>query len=73
MKDFICFILFLLIAVCIAYGFDALFSSLLPKNIAEFFIKPLSVSIRPIGISLSVCGIIGLILSFGILKYILRR
>ena len=72
MKDLIYFIVLLLIAAGIGYGFDALFS-LLPKNAAEFFVNPFSVGIRPLGIHASVCGIIGLIVSFGIIKPFLNR
>ncbi len=64
MKDFIYFVILLLIAAGIGYGFDALFSSLLPKNAADFFIKSFAIGIRPLSIHASICGIIGLITSF---------
>lgn len=73
MKDLVYFIILLLIAAAIGYGFDALFSSLLPQNAANFFVKPFAVGIRPLGIHASVCGIVGLIVSFGIVKFIFRR
>ena len=72
MKDLIYFILLVLIAAGIAYGFDALFS-LLPKNSAEFFVNPFSVGIRPLGIHASICGIIGLIVSFVLIKPFLNK
>ena len=73
MKSLIYFIILLLIAAAIGYGFDALFSSLLPKNTANFFINPLSIGIRPLGIHANVCGIVGLIVSFVIIKPFLNR
>ena len=73
MKDLIYFIILLLIAAGIGYGFDALFSALLPQNAANFFIKPFAVGIRPLGIHANVCGIIGLIVSFGVVKAIFRK
>jgi len=73
MKDFIYFVILLLIAAAIGYGFDALFSSLLPKDAANFFIKSYTVGIRPLGIHANVCGIVGLIVSFVIIKPFLNR
>ena len=73
MKDLIYFIILLLIAASIGYGFDALFSALLPQNAANFFIKPFAVGIRPLGMHASICGIIGLIASFGVVKVFLKR
>jgi len=73
MKDFIYFIILLLIAAGIAYGFDAIFSSLLPKNAAGFFINSFSVGIRPLGIHASICGIIGLVVSFALIKPFLNK
>ncbi len=72
MRDILYFILFLVIAGAIAYGFDAVFSSLLPQSASSFFIKPYSVGIRPLGISVSVCGIIGIIIALGLTKFIRR-
>lgn len=72
MKDFIFFIILLLIAAGIGYGFDALFS-ILPQNTASFFLKPFSVGIRPLGMHASICGIIGLVISFVIIKPFLNR
>ena len=72
MKDLIYFIILLLIAAAIGYGFDALFSSL-PKNAADFMIKPFTVGIRPLGIHASICGIIGLVVSFALIKPFLNR
>ena len=72
MKDIIYFAIFLLIAAGIGYGFDVVFSSLIPRSQAGFFIDPFSFGIRPIGISLNVCGIIGLICAYGIMKFIKR-
>ncbi len=73
MKDLVYFIILLLVAAAIGYGLDALFSSLLPQNAANFFIKPFSVGIRPLGIHASICGIVGLIVSFGVVKFIFKR
>lgn len=73
MKSLIYFIILLLIAAAIGYGFDALFSSLLPQNAANFFVNPFSVGIRPLGIHANVCGIIGLVVSFAIIKPFLNR
>ena len=73
MKDLIYFIILLLIAAGIGYGFDALFSSLLPHNAADFFVKSFTVGIRPLGIHASICGIIGLIVSFVIIKPFLNK
>ena len=72
MKDVLYFILFLVIAGAIAYGFDVVFSSLLPQNASSFFIKPYSIGIRPLGISFSVCGIIGIVIALGLTKFIRR-
>lgn len=72
MKDFIYFIILLLIAAAIGYGFDALFS-ILPKNSASFFVESYSIGIRPLGIHASVCGIIGLVISFVLIKPFLNR
>ncbi len=73
MKSLIYFIILLLIAAGIGYGFDALFSSLLPHNAADFFVKSYSVGIRPLGMHASICGIIGLVVSFVIIKPFLNR
>ena len=73
MKDLIYFIILLVIAAAIGYGFDALFSSVLPQNAANFFIKPFAVGIRPLGIHANVCGIIGLVVSFALIKPFLNR
>jgi len=72
MRDIVFFILFLVIAGAIAYGFDAVFSSLLPQNASSFFIKPYSIGIRPLGISFSVCGILGIVISLALIKFIKR-
>ncbi len=72
MKSFIYFVILLLIAAGIGYGFDALFS-ILPKNTASFFIESYSIGIRPLGIHASICGIIGLVVSFVIIKPFLNR
>ena len=72
MKDFIYFIILLLIAAGIGYGFDALFS-ILPKNSGAFFTQSYAIGIRPLGIHASICGLIGLIVSFVIIKPFLNR
>ena len=72
MRDILYFILFLIIAGAVAYGFDAIFSSLLPSNASNFFIKPYSFGIRPLSISISVCGIIGIIITYALTKFIRR-
>ena len=72
MKDFVYFVIFLIIAAVIGYGFDALFSSV-PKNAASFFIEPFTIGIRPISISANICGIVGLIISFGLIKPFINR
>lgn len=73
MKDFIYFVILLLIAAGIGYGFDVLFSSLLPKNAADVFIKSFTIGIRPLGIHVNICGIIGLIASFVVIKPFLNK
>ncbi|MBO4707442.1 MAG: hypothetical protein J5594_02645 [Elusimicrobiaceae bacterium] len=73
MKDFIYFVILLLIAAAIGYGFDALFSSVLSGKAANFFIDPFSIGIRPLGIHASICGIIGLVVSFVIIKPFLNK
>ena len=72
MRDIVYFVIFLLIAAGIGYGFDTVFSSLLPRSSSAFFIDPFHFGIRPLGVSLNVCGIIGLICSYGIMKFIKR-
>ena len=72
MKDLIYFIILLIIAAGIGFGFDALFS-LLPQNSASFFVKPFALGIRPLSINVSVCGIIGLVVSFAVIKPFLNR
>ncbi len=72
MKDFIYFIILLLIAAGIGFGFDALFS-ILPKNSGAFFTQSYAIGIRPLGIHASICGLIGLIVSFVIIKPFLNR
>jgi hypothetical protein len=73
MKDFIFFVILLLVAAAIGYGFDILFSSLLPKNAADVFIKSFAIGIRPLGIHASICGIIGLVVSFVVIKPFINR
>ena len=72
MKDFIYFIILLLIAAGIGFGFDALFS-ILPKNSGTFYTQSYAIGIRPLGIHASICGLIGLIVSFVIIKPFLNR
>ena len=72
MKDFIYFIILLIIAAVIGFGLDELFSSV-PKNAASFLIEPFTIGIRPISISANVCGIVGLIISFGLIKPFINR
>ena len=72
MKDFIYFVVLLVIAAVIGYGLDALFSSV-PQNAAKFFLEPFVIGIRPLSISVNICGIVGLIVSFGLIKPFLNR
>ena len=71
MKDIIYFIIFLLIAALIGYGLDTIFSSLLASK-ATFFVQQHSIGIRPISISISVCGIVGIVCSYLIMKFLRR-
>ncbi len=73
MRDLIYVILLLVVAGLIGYGFDAIFSSLLPQNAAATFIKPFALGIRPLSIHISICGIIGVICSYMLMKFIFRR
>lgn len=73
MRDLIYVILLLVVAGLIGYGFDAVFSSLLPQNAASTFIKPFALGIRPLSIHISVCGILGVICSYMLMKFIFRR
>ena len=72
MRDIIFFILFLVIAGAIAYGFDAVFSALLPQSSSGLFIKPYSIGIRPLGISCSICGVLGIIIALALIKFVKR-
>lgn len=73
MRDLIYVILLLVIAGLIGYGFDTVFSHLLPQNAASTFIKPFALGIRPLSIHISICGIIGVICSYMLMKFIFRR
>ena len=73
MRDLVYVVLLLVVAGLIGYGFDALFSSLLPQNASATFIKPFALGIRPLSIHISICGIIGLICSYALMKFIFRR
>jgi len=72
MRDVIFFILFLVIAGAIAYGFDAVFSALLPQKAAGLFVNPYPVGIKPLTISCSICGVLGIIISLALIKFIKR-
>ena len=72
MRDILYFVLFFVIAGAIAYGFDAIFSSLLPSNASSFFVKPYSIGIHPISVSISVCGILGIVITYALTKFIRR-
>ena len=73
MRDLVYVILLLIVAGAIAYGFDAIFTSLLPQNAAATFIKPFALGIRPLSIHISICGIIGVIFAYMLMKFIFRK
>jgi len=73
MRDLVYVILLLIVAGAIAYGFDAVFTSLLPQNAASVFVKPFALGIRPLGIHISICGIVGVVLAYLLMKFIFKR
>ena len=73
MRDLVYVILLLIVAGAIGYGFDVVFSSLLPQNAAATFIKPFALGIPPLSIHISICGIIGVVCSYVLMKFIFRR
>ena len=73
MRDLVYVILLLIVAGAIAYGLDALCVNMLPQNAASTMVKPFALGIRPLSIHLSICGIVGIICSYMLMKFIFRR
>ena len=73
MRDLVYVILLLIVAGAIAYGFDALCVNMLPQNVSNVLVKPFALGIRPLSFHLSICGTIGIILAYMLMKFIFRK
>ena len=73
MRDLVYVILLLIVAGAIAYGFDALCVNMLPQNAANVMVKPFALGIRPLSIHISICGILGIILAYLLMKFIFKK
>lgn len=73
MRYLIYVVLLLIVAGAIAYGLDAISVKMLPQNISSVMTKPYSLGVRALGIHISICGVIGLICSHALLRFIFKK
>lgn len=66
-------VIFFILAGLIGYGFEKLFVSLLPSATVGTLVKVYDVGVHALSFNFNVCGILGLILSYLIVSYLMKK
>ncbi|MDR1684608.1 MAG: hypothetical protein LBR90_04015 [Elusimicrobiota bacterium] len=66
-------IIFFILAALIGFGLERLTVSVLPSDAAGFLVREFSLGAHALSFNVNVCGIIGLILSYLIVSYLMKK
>ncbi len=65
-------IIFFILAAIIGLGWQWLFAQFLPNDLYSTLTAVHSVGVKPLSISSSICGILGMICSYGLCTYTIK-
>ncbi len=65
-------IIFFILAAIIGYGFEWLFTHVLPHDLSSTLIASHTVGIRPLSISASISGVLGMVCAYGLCTYTIK-
>ncbi len=65
-------IVFFILAAIIGMAWQWLFAQILPGDLYSTLTAAHSVGVKPLGISTSICGILGMICSYGLCTYTIK-
>ena len=66
-------VIFFILAGLIGYGLEKLFVSVLPSDALGSLVKVFDIGVHALSFNFNVCGIIGLILSYMIVNYLMKK
>ena len=66
-------VIFFVLAALIGYGFEKLIVAVLPSDFAGSLVRVFDIGVHALSFNLNVCGIIGLVISYFIVSYIMKK
>ncbi len=72
-RSIIFVVIFFILAGLIGYGFEKLFVALLPSATVGSLVKVYDVGVHALSLNFNICGILGLICSYLIVSYLMKK
>ena len=72
-RSFIFGIIFFILSALIGYGLEKLMVRLLPSDLAGTLVRVFDVGVHALSFNVNICGIIGLVISYFIVSYLLKK
>ena len=72
-RSIIFVVIFFILAGLIGYGFEKLFVAVLPSETVGSLVRVFDVGVHALSLNFNVCGILGLILSYLIVSYLMKK
>jgi hypothetical protein len=66
-------IIFFIVAGLIGYGFEKLFVAVLPSDFAGFLVRVWDVGVHSLSFNFNLCGVLGIVFSFFIVSYLIKK
>lgn len=66
-------VIFFILAGLIGYGFEKLFVAVLPSQVVGTLVRVYDLGVHALSLNFNVCGILGLIISYLIVSYLMKK
>lgn len=66
-------VIFFILAGLIGWGLEKLFVSVLPSSMAGSLVRVWDIGVHALSFNINVCGILGMILSYLIVSYLMKK
>ena len=66
-------VIFFILAGLIGWGFEKLFVAVLPSDLAGSLVRVWDIGVHALSFNINICGILGLIISYLIVSYLIKK
>ncbi len=72
-RSIIFVVIFFILAGLIGYGFERLFVAVLPSSTVGSLVRVWDIGVHALSFNFNVCGVLGLIISYLIVSYLMKK